>query len=272
MPFHVDAVCLRLKEGLEGEWTDEISIWHVKRVLISLEHINLSVFHVHALLSVLEPNPYYFIDTMLLVRVVCTYVPLFFNARNITQSALETAKEKADAQAAKELRELQEFQSREARLEASKEDVDAPEETEDVEKTLVQMFQLHDRGSGERGRLELKKFAQLCQDHLPTVAHFSQAEVRAFIAHAELDGNAEVTFAEHTKEVVSLIFEFRKCRYLNELVHAEALPLVELDHLDEVAGERDLIQRSRRASMEEEGGPLQKLRSRGSMVVGRNSR
>eukprot|EP00397_Hematodinium_sp_SG-2012_P026602 GEMP01027886.1.p1 GENE.GEMP01027886.1~~GEMP01027886.1.p1 ORF type:complete len:570 (+),score=185.49 GEMP01027886.1:182-1891(+) len=241
---------LKLKEGLGGEWAEEISIWHVKRVLVSLDQIALSLFHVHALLSMLTPNEHGFVDTRHVLRLACTYIPIFFDARCITRSALDSAREKADAQTAKELRELKEFQSHATATRAdprADEDCnaeDVAEETEDVEKLLVKMFQVTDRSESctadrARGKIEIKKFCELCHEHLETIAHFAPHETRAFIAHAELDANAEVVFTEHTKENVSFIFEFRKCHYLNELALAEPLPLLELQDLDDIVGERE---------------------------------
>jgi len=217
---------LKLKEIFDEDPDNIISIWHCKRALMSLEHICLSIFHVHALLCILTPDAYGFVTDKDFIREVCRYVPTFFNARNINICALETAKEKADALAARELRELQELQGKQVQQREKTDpkagfddDSSHIDEDEDLEKALVQFFQLHDRQSGERGCLEIRMFMDLCRDNLKQNYGFTELEVRGFIAHAEINQNGEVPFHEHIKENVPLILMFRKCRYLYELVH-----------------------------------------------------
>jgi len=207
----------------------QISIWQCKRVLMYLEHVSLSYFHIHALLCILEPDMYGFVDTKYFIYEVSRYVPAFFNAKNIADCALLCAKEKADALAARELRELQEFQGKNGKgIEGAKETL-AQEDAggvseegvseEDLEKALLQFFQLNDRFGKHHGFLDVKKFLELCTSNLRQNYGFTEPEVRGFIAHADVNQNGEIPMVEHTRDAVPMIQAFRRCKYLYEIVH-----------------------------------------------------
>jgi len=83
----------RLRQELEP-YAQDMSMWQVKRVLMSCDHICLSLFHVHALLCLMEEKSR--VDVRHFFVVCMTYIPVFFNGRDITHSA-EQQKEIAAA-------------------------------------------------------------------------------------------------------------------------------------------------------------------------------
>merc|ERR1711881_820841 len=134
------------------------------------------------------------------------------------------AKEKADALAKAELEELQGLTSSSlaAKRRADEdegEDVQANAPDRDaVEKALIHNASQYDEKHRQQPTLHIKKFMEAMHHESVQQCQLSDAELRGFVAEADIDERSEIQYVEHIKMWVPIIFELRKSRVYDNIL------------------------------------------------------
>lgn len=204
--------------------------------------------HVHVILCNLLPNEHGLVDVSFFLRVCCSLIPRLFDCAKFMEQYNTIAKEKAEAQAEQELKELEEFAGRAVQKteEENEEDEKAPDR-EAVEKALIQecekrsMRQMTSFGRGDAA-ITLTMFQQAMKSE-GCRAQLSEPEMRGFLAEAVLDYVESddgpvpvVSYLEHVKTWIPLIFLLRRSRVYEQLLNQEWSPLEEEEHARRSSG------------------------------------
>lgn len=209
---HLILLCRRF--GMSQE--PIMSIWELRSVLLSADQLCLSRMQIHLILSILCPDGSGDVDVEYFLRVCCTVIPNMFDTVAFEKKAAMIAKEKADALAKQELEELQGLTSNMAKRRVDDEDqeedkANAPDR-DSVEKALIHIGNQADEKHRSNQVLDVKKFVEAMRSEAVQQCQLSDAELRGFIAEAEIDERGEVAYAEHIKTWVPIVFELRKSR------------------------------------------------------------
>jgi len=151
-----------------------------------------------------------------------------FDAAAFKVTAENIFKEKADALAKQELEELQGITGGMA---AKKSRTDVEEEVEDAQanqpdRDAVEKVLNHAVGTAGEGRrhgfLDAQRFVEAMRHESVQACQLSEAEMRGFIAEAEVDTQThEVAYVEHIKMWVPILFELRKSRVYDGIINKD---------------------------------------------------
>mmetsp|Transcript_17402 Transcript_17402/g.40655 ORF Transcript_17402/g.40655 Transcript_17402/m.40655 type:complete len:670 (-) Transcript_17402:118-2127(-) len=203
----------------EGMGPDLIMpIWSIRNVLLSADQLCLSRMQIHVILSIVHPNEHGEVDVQYFLRVMCTVIPQLFDTVSFMEKAAAIAKEKADAIAKQELEELQGIASKLSEKRHLDDEDQEPEahvnapDRDAVEKALMHIGNLHDEKHRTQPSLEVQKFLEAMRHEQVQQCQLTDAELRGFIAEADLDERREVAYVDHIKTWVPILFELRKSR------------------------------------------------------------
>jgi len=222
--LRVHLILLLRNEGLQSD--PVLPVWRLRSVLLSADQLCLSRMQIHVILSIVHPSEHGEVDVEYFLRVVCTVIPYMFDAATFMEKASTIQKEKADALAKAELEELQGLTSSLATKrradEGEEEDVQANAPDRDaVEKALIQNASQFDEKHRPQPTLHVKKFMEAMHHESVQQCQLSEAELRGFIAEAEIDEREEIQYVEHIKSWVPIIFELRKSRVYDNILSKE---------------------------------------------------
>jgi len=209
-------ILLARREGLAQDCV--MAVWDLRNVLLAADQLCLSRMQIHVILSIVHPDDHGDVDFEYFLRVCCTVIPHMFDTRLFMEKASTIAKEKADALAKQELEELQGITSSLAAKkrfdEEDPEDAQANAPDRDaVEKALIHVGnQADEKQHRQQPTLEAKRFLEAMRNESVQQCQLSDAELRGFVAEAEIDERGEVAYVEHIKTWVPIIFELRKSR------------------------------------------------------------
>lgn len=212
-----------------------MSVWELRNVLMSADQLCLSRMQIHVILSIVHPDEQGDVDFAYFLRVCCTVIPWMFDTVRFMATATSIAKEKADEKEKQELEELQGITSSLATKkrgidEDDQEDTQANEPDRDaVEKALIHVGNQADEKHRQQSTLHIRKFMEAMKHESVQQLRLSEAEMRGFIAEAEIDEGNEVAYVEHIKTWVQIIFELRKSRIYDAIFAQEWGPCE--DHL-----------------------------------------
>merc|ERR1712217_402264 len=147
------------------------------------------------------------------------------------EKASMIAKEKADALAKQELEELQGITSSIAAKnrrpdDEDQEDVQANAPDRDaVEKALIHIGNQADEKHRPQPTLEVRRFLEAMRHESVQQCQLSEAELRGFIAEAEIDKRGEIAYVEHIKTWVPILFELRRSRIFEGILSKDWGPM-----------------------------------------------
>jgi len=255
--LRIHLIMLLRREGLT---TDPVlPVWCLRNVLLNADQLCLSRMQIHVILSIVHPDEHGEVDVAYFLRVACTVIPHMFDAAAFMDKAGTIAKEKADALAKAELEELQgltgsSLQKKRGNDEDEGEDVQANAPDRDaVEKNILQHLNTqYDEKHRHQPTLHRRKFIEAMHHETIQQCQLSDAELRGFIAEADIDEREEVAYSEHVKMWVPIIFELRKSKVYDSILAKEwgmgNTELVDLSAYEEtfplIAPPEDLIARS----------------------------
>jgi len=210
--LRVHLILLMRREGLDHDWV--LPVWTLRNVLLHADQLCLSRMQIHVILSIVHPDEFGAVDAEYFLRVCCTVIPYMFDTTVFMEKASTIAKDKADAQAKQELEELQGLSSSLAKRRTEDEDqedvqANAPDR-DSVEKALIHVGNQAD--DKHRQVLEAGKFLEAMHHEQVLQCQLSDAELRGFIAEAEIDERGEISYVDHIKTWVPILFELRKSR------------------------------------------------------------
>jgi hypothetical protein len=222
----VEALRIHLILGLrrEGMQADPVlGVWSLRNVLLSADQLCLSRMQIHVILSIVHPSETGEVDCEYFLRVACTVIPYMFDAATFMEKASTIAKEKADALAKAEMEELQGLTSSLATKRKTDEDegediqANAPDR-DAVEKALIHNASQYDEKHRTQPTLNIRKFMEAMHHESVQQCQLSDAEMRGFVAEAEIDEREEIGYVEHIKSWVPIIFELRKSRVYDNIL------------------------------------------------------
>eukprot|EP00930_Biecheleria_cincta_P081846 TRINITY_DN7124_c0_g3_i1.p1 TRINITY_DN7124_c0_g3~~TRINITY_DN7124_c0_g3_i1.p1 ORF type:complete len:712 (+),score=184.14 TRINITY_DN7124_c0_g3_i1:31-2166(+) len=219
-------ILLARRMGLPSD--NIMSIWELRSVLLNADQLCLSRMQIHVILSIVHPDEHGDVEMGYFLQVCCTVIPWMFNTALFAEKAAMIAKEKADAQAKQELEELQAMTTSLANKKRGadeEEDQDTQANAPDrdaVEKSLIHVGNQADEKIGRnQPTLEVKRFLDAMKSEPVQACQLSEAELRGFIAEAEIDERGEVAYVDHIKTWVPIIFELRKSRIYDGILAKE---------------------------------------------------
>jgi Ca2+-binding EF-hand superfamily protein len=219
--LRIHLILLLRREGMQTD--PVIPVWSLRNVLLSADQLCLSRMQIHVILSIVHPSEQGEVDVEYFLRVVCTVIPYMFDAATFMEKASTIQKEKADALAKAELEELQGLTSSLATKrrtdEGEEEDVQANAPDRDaVEKALIHHSSQYDEKHRAQPTLQIRKFMDAMQHESVQQCQLSDAELRGFVAEADIDERQEIQYVEHIKMWVPIIFELRKSRVYDNIL------------------------------------------------------
>jgi len=237
-----------------------VPVWTLRNVLLNAHQICMSRMQIHVILSIVHPSEHGEVDVEYFLRVVCTVIPYMFDAATFMEKASTIQKEKADALAKAELEELQGLTSslstKRRADEDEGEDVQANAPDRDaVEKALIHNASQYDEKHRQQPTLHIKKFMEAMHHESVQQCQLSDAELRGFVAEADIDERDEIGYVEHIKMWVPIIFELRKSRVYDNILAKDWGPggasLVDLSEYEErfpllLSGDEDYDRNARR--------------------------
>jgi len=213
--LRIHLILLLRREGLQSDAV--MPVWTLRNVLLNADQLCLSRMQIHVILSIVHPSEVGEVDVEYFLRVVCTVIPWMFDAALFMEKATAIQKEKADALAKAELEELQGLTSSLATKRRADEDegedvaANAPDR-DAVEKALIHNASQYDEKHRQQPTLHVRKFLEAMHHESVQQCQLSDAELRGFIAEADIDEREEIGYVEHIKMWVPIIFELRKSR------------------------------------------------------------
>lgn len=198
-------------------------VWDLRNLLLIADQLCLARMQIHVILMILHPDENGDVDFEYFLQVCCTVIPYMFDIAAFKEKAEMIAKEKADLQAKQELEELQgitgNLAAKRGRAdEEDQEDVQANAPDRDaVEKALIHVGNQADEKHSQH--LEVRRFLEVVRNESVQACQLSDAELRGFIAEAEIDSDSqEIAYMDHIKTWVPIIFELRKSRIYDAIL------------------------------------------------------
>jgi len=240
--LRIHLIMLMRREGLFSD--PVLPVWSLRAVLLNADQLCLSRMQIHVILSIVHPSEHGEVDAEYFLRVVCTVIPYMFDAATFMEKASTIAKEKADALAKAEMEELQGLTSsltttknrRETEDEGDDVQANAPDR-DAVEKALIHNASQYDEKHRQQPTLNIRKFMEAMHHETVLQCQLSEAELRGFIAEADIDEREEIGYVEHIKMWVPVIFELRKSRVYDSILSkdwgVEATNLIDLSSYEE---------------------------------------
>mmetsp|Transcript_93733 Transcript_93733/g.201191 ORF Transcript_93733/g.201191 Transcript_93733/m.201191 type:complete len:743 (-) Transcript_93733:80-2308(-) len=215
--LRVHLILLARREGLRPQ-DDVMKVWDLRNVLLCADQLCLSRMQIHVILSIVHPDEFGFVDIEYFLRVCCTVIPHMFDTTAFAEKASTIAKEKADALAKQELEELQGIASSSLAAKRRVDDEDLEDaqanapDRDAVEKALIHVGNQADEKHRQHPTLEERRFLEVMRNDAVQQCQLSEAELRGFIAEAEIDERGEVAYVDHIKTWVPIVFELRRSR------------------------------------------------------------
>jgi len=250
-------------------------------VLLSADQLCLSRMQIHVILSIVHTNEEGLVDFEYFLRVCCSVIPQMFDVGLFAEKAAAVAKEKAEAQARQELEELQGIASSSLANNKKRSDEDDIEEAQqanvpdriEVEKALqlhianhAMTDDKHRQQHGQQPMIDMQRFLAVLRMDPVQQQQLSDAELRGFIAEAELEERNEVAYVDHIKTWVPILFELRKSRIYDGILAkdwgTDAPHLVDLSEYEEDFPLRAPVSRTGTASLSSEATPERRGMSR----------
>jgi len=220
--LRVHLILLLRREGLQQD--PVLPVWCLRNVLLAADQLCLSRMQIHVILSIVHPSEHGEVDVEYFLRVACTVIPYMFDAATFMDKASTIAKEKADALAKAEAEELQgltasSLAAKRRTDEDEGEDVQANAPDRDaVEKALIHNAGQYDEKHRQQPTLHVRKFIEAMHHESVQQLQLSEAELRGFIAEADIDERDEIGYIDHIKMWVPIIFELRKSRVYDSIL------------------------------------------------------
>ncbi|CAE8683669.1 unnamed protein product [Polarella glacialis] len=202
-------------------------VWDLRSVLLSADQLCLSRMQIHVILSIVHPDEHGEVDMGYFLQVCCTVIPQMFDTAAFAEKAATIAKEKADQLAKAELEELQGITSSLANKNRRADDEDQEDtqanapDRDAVEKNLIHVGNQADEKHRQQPTLEVRRFLEAMHHESVAACQLSEAELRGFVAEAEIDALGEVAYVEHIKTWVPILFELRKSRIYDSILAKE---------------------------------------------------
>jgi len=219
-------ILLARRMGLPSD--NIMSIWELRNVLLNADQLCLSRMQIHVILSIVHPDEHGDVDMGYFLQVCCTVIPWMFDTALFAEKAAMIAKEKADAQAKQELEELQAMTTSLANKKRGadeEEDQDTQANAPDRDAVEKQLIHVGNQADEKIGRpsptLEVARFLEAMKSEQVQACQLSEAELRGYIAEAEIDERGEVRYHDHIKTWVPIIFELRKSRIYDGILAKE---------------------------------------------------
>lgn len=219
--LRVHLILLMRREGLQAD--PVLPVWSLRNVLLNADQLCLSRMQIHVILSIVHPSEQGEVDCEYFLRVACAVIPYMFDTATFMEKASTIAKEKADALAKAELEELQGLTSSMAtkrqKDDEEGEDVQANAPDRDaVEKALIHNCSQYDEKHRSQPTLQIRKFMEAMHHESVQQCQLSDAELRGFVAEADIDERDEIGYVEHIKSWVPILFELRKSRVYDNIL------------------------------------------------------
>lgn len=225
-------VLLANREMEQSSAKDNVmTIWDLRIVLMNADQLCLSRMQIHVILCILHPDERGYVDLEYFLRVCCTVVPQMFNTAAFVEKAQAIAKEKAELVAKQEMEELQGLAGGGLTASKRRNDDEDPEEMQAnapdrdaVEKELIRIANQADTQYTQhsaRATLDVKRFLECMRSESVQSCQLSESELRGFIAEAEIVERGQVAYQEHIRTWVPIIFELRKSRIYDEILHKD---------------------------------------------------
>ncbi|OLQ10071.1 hypothetical protein AK812_SmicGene6273 [Symbiodinium microadriaticum] len=188
-----------------------------------------ATLRIHIILSIVHPDEHGDVEFGYFLRVCCTVIPWMFDTSAFAEKAATIAKEKADALAKQELEELQGLSSSLANKKRGMDEEDQEDQQQNapdrdaVEKSLIHVGTQADDKHRNPPTLEVRRFLEAMKQESEK-CQLSEAELRGFVAEAEIDQRGEVAYVDHIKTWTPILFELRKSRIYDGIL-AKVTPL-----------------------------------------------
>lgn len=201
-------------------------VWDLRNVLLSADQLCLSRMQIHIILSIVHPDEHGDVEFGYFLRVCCTVIPWMFDTSAFAEKAATIAKEKADALAKQELEELQGLSSSLANKKRGMDEEDQEDQQQNapdrdaVEKSLIHVGTQADDKHRNPPTLEVRRFLEAMKQESEK-CQLSEAELRGFVAEAEIDQRGEVAYVDHIKTWTPILFELRKSRIYDGILAKE---------------------------------------------------
>ncbi|CAK9077379.1 unnamed protein product [Durusdinium trenchii] len=224
--LRIHLILLARRMGLPSD--NILPVWDLRKILLAADQLCLSRMQIHVILSIVHPDEHGDVEFGYFLRVCCTVIPWMFDTNAFAEKAATIAKEKADALAKQdrmgESLELEELQGLSSSLANKKRgmDEDGMQRSEDqedqqqnapdrdaVEKSLIHVGTQADDKHRNPPTLEVRKFLEAMKQESEK-CQLSEAELRGFVAEAEIDAGGDVAYVDHIKTWVPILFELRK--------------------------------------------------------------
>jgi hypothetical protein len=254
-----------------------LPIWDLRTVLKNADQLCLSRMQIHVILSILHPDERGDVELEYFLRVCCTVIPQMFDTTAFVEKAHTIAKERAELVAKQEMEELQGITSGGLSPKRRGEEEDAEEnqanapDRDAVEKELMRIGSQADEKHSPRPTLDQRKFLDCMRSDSVASCQLSEAELRGFIAEAEIIAGGEIAYVDHIKTWVPIIFELRKSRIYDAVLKEDwgcnATHLVDLMIYEQRFNMR--IRRNSQSSGKRRSGGLERSGSKPSSGDGR---
>lgn len=211
--LRIHLILLARRMGLPSD--NIMPVWHLRNVLLSADQLCLSRMQIHVILSIVHPDEHGDVEFGYFLRVCCTVIPWMFDTQAFAEKAATIAKEKADALAKQELEELQGLSSSLANKKRGMDEEDQEDQQQNapdrdaVEKSLLHVGGQADDKHRNPPTLEVRRFLEAMKQEAEK-CQLSEAELRGFVAEAEIDASGDVAYQDHIKTWVPILFELRK--------------------------------------------------------------
>mmetsp|Transcript_3238 Transcript_3238/g.7651 ORF Transcript_3238/g.7651 Transcript_3238/m.7651 type:complete len:677 (+) Transcript_3238:66-2096(+) len=217
-------ILLARRMGLPSD--NIMPVWDLRNVLLSADQLCLSRMQIHVILSIVHPDEHGDVEFGYFLRVCCTVIPWMFDTAAFAEKAKMIEKEKAEAQAKQELEELQGLSSSLANKKRGMDEEDQEDaqpnapDRDAVEKSLIHVGTQADDKHRNPPTLEVRRFLEAMKQEAEK-NQLSEAELRGFVAEAEMDQRGEVPYVDHIKTWVPILFELRKSRIYDGILAKE---------------------------------------------------
>lgn len=211
--LRIHLILLARRMGLPSD--NIMPVWHLRNVLLAADQLCLSRTQIHVILSIVHPDDNGDVEFGYFLRVCCTVIPWMFDTAAFAEKAATIAKEKADALAKQELEELQGLSSSLANKKRGMDEEDQEDTQQNapdrdaVEKSLIHVGTQADDKHRNPPTLEVRRFLEAMKQEAEK-CQLSESELRGFVAEAEIDSSGDVTYVDHIKTWVPILFELRK--------------------------------------------------------------
>lgn len=215
----------------------KMKLWMIKHALLQADQICLTRLQIHVLLCLADSDTQGFVDIAGFLGMCCVVIPHMFDARKFVATAERLISEHAEAMRRSENAELAALgASRVGQLgqdgEESQESKEVDQET--VERTLVQVMNLHDDTHRNPPCLPPEQLFSILHSNEKEVqsCQLSDFELCGLAAEMMPDADGFVAYGDHIRKWVPIIFEQRKNRLLAAYLQDGAAEVMGIEEPD----------------------------------------